>query len=134
MSATLQQKSEGRQCAIVARADFDFSDFDGTTFIPAIELPANAIILRGSLNVDVAFDATRTMAIGTATTADALLAATSVAAQGITAINTAAKLLYGATPGERRVYGITPSGALTVGKGSLVIEYIREGRAEFTQG
>lgn len=131
---TLQQRSEGRQCTIVARADFDFNDLPSTAFVPALELPANAIILRGSLCVDAVFDTDATIAVGIATDADALLAATDVDALGITAISTAANLLYGATPGAKKVYGLTASAAMSKGKGSLVLEYIREGRSEFTQG
>lgn len=133
MSLTLQQRSEGRQAPLVARADFKASDLPSVAFVPAIELPADAVILRGTLNCNKVFGAGETIAVGVSGTPAALLAATSVAALGMTSL-TAANLGYGEATRAKRTIGLTASAALTLGEGSLIIEYIRKGRGQITQG
>jgi len=133
MSLTLQQRSEGRQSPLVARADFAAADLPSTAFVGAIELPANAVILRGTLNCNKVFGAGETISVGVSGTPAKFLAATSVAALGMTAL-TVANIGYGEAAGAKQVVGLTASAALTLGEGSLIIEYIRKDRSQVTQG
>ena len=133
MAATPLVRSEGRQSSLFAVAEFTFADFPTTAFVPVIKLPANHIKLQAYLGVKTASGAALTLALGTSGTPTGLLAATSVAAQGKTAVSAAAALGYGCPqPGE--VIGITPSaGGSTALVGCVVIEYVVAGRQQTTE-
>lgn len=133
MPATPQVRSEGRQCPLVAIAEFTFADFTSTAFVPVIKLPANHIKLRAYLGVKTASGAALTLSLGTSGTPAGLLAATSVAALGKTDVSAAAALGYGC-PQAGEVIGITPSAANpTALVGCVVIEYVIAGKAETTE-
>jgi hypothetical protein len=132
MPASLQIRSEGRQSSLFAMAEFTFADLAAGTFAPCIKLPAGAAIVQGYLGVKTPSGAALTLSLGTAAAPAGLLAATSVAAVGKTAI-TAALSNYGC-PGDGKVIGITPSAAnSTALEGVVVIEYIVSGRSSTTE-
>ena len=140
----LQVQSEGRQWPIVAACRFTFADLDGTSFVPAIKLPPNHLLVGLQLGVDAEADDDATMDIGVATDPDSLLAAvpvgdyidddevTEIDGKGITAVSTAADLGYSA-PRAGEVIGVTPSAELTAGRFCLVAKYIVLGREHTTE-
>lgn len=130
---TIQIRSEGRQSSLFAMAEFTFADIAAGTFLPLLKLPAGAAIVQGYLGIMTASGAALTLAVGTSGTPAALLIATSVAAQGKTAL-TAALTNYGCPMAAGMMVGITPSAASsTLLKGALVIEYIVSGRNQTTE-
>ena len=140
----LQVQSEGRQWPIVAACRFTFADLDGTSFVPAIKLPPNHLLVGLQLGVDAEADDDATMDIGVATDPDSLLAAvpvgdyidddevTEIDGKGITAVSTAADLGYSA-PRAGEVIGVTPSAELTAGSFCLVAKYLVLGREHTTE-
>jgi len=135
MGATLQTKSEGRQAAKVAIARFTSADIQTTSFVPLIKIPANAIILRGYLATKTASGAALTLAVGNASVGNSMLAATSVAAQGVTAF-TGHVLAAGnfGTEVAGQVLGVTPSANnSTLLDAALVVEYAVLGKSECTE-
>ena len=133
MPATPQVRSEGRQASKFAVGKFTFADFPTTAFVPIIKLPAGHIKLQTYLGVKTASGAALTLSLGTSGTPAGLLAPTSVAAQGKTAVSAAAALGYGCPQGGE-VIGITPSaGGPTLLEGCVVIEYIVDGRSDTTE-
>lgn len=127
---SLKKRSEGRQSPIVARAEFTYGDLPGTAFVEALQIPADAVILRGSLAVINAFNATSTISVGIAGDTDTYLTATAADAAGVTPLTG----LTGACAEMIESIGITSSAAQSAGKGALVVEYIRTGRAHSTEG
>ena len=133
MAASLQVQSEGRQSSLFAVAKITSADFDSTDFIPLIKLPANHMILQAYLAVKTASGAALTLSLGTSSSANSLLAATSVAAVGKTSVSTASSLGYSA-PAAGKVIGATPStGTSTLLEAYVVIEYIVFGRQQSTE-
>ena len=140
----LQVQSEGRQWPLVAACRFTFADLDGTSFVPAIKLPPNHLLVGLQLGVDAEADDDATMDIGVATDPDSLLAAvpvgdyidddevTEIDGKGITAVSTAADLGYSA-PRAGEVIGVTPSAELTAGSFCLVAKYLVLGREHTTE-
>ena len=132
---TLQQKSEGRQGSMFAVARFVSADIQTTSFVPLIKLPANAIIIQGYLAAKTASGAALTLSVGTSSSPTSMLAATSVAAQGRTALTGpgAAGGNYG-TEVAGQVLGVTPSANnSTLLDAALVVEYIQLGRQEIAE-
>jgi len=130
MATTLKTRSEGRQSILVARASFTHADINGTDFIPALELPADAVILRASMAITTAFSG-GTISVGTSGAPAGHLAATSAIATGITSMSLP---IDGDLLGAVTEVGITSSAAQSAGEGALVYEYIRAGRSQVTQG
>ena len=140
----LQVQSEGRQWPLVAACRFTFADLDGTSFVPAINLPPNHLLVGLQLGVDAEADDDATMDVGVATDPDSLLAAvpvgdyidddevTEIDGKGITAVSTEADLGYSA-PRAGEVIGVTPSAELTAGRFCLVAKYIVIGREHTTE-
>jgi len=127
----LKTRSEGRQSPLIARAAFTAVDLPGTDFAPALQLPSDAVILRGYLAITTAFGAGTTVSVGTASNDDAYLGATVADATGVTALTGG---ITGAAVGDVTMMGLTASAAMADGKGVLVVEYIRTGRAQVTEG
>lgn len=141
---TLQAQSEGRQWPLVAVCRFTFADLDGTSFVPAIKLPPNHLLVGLQLGVDAEADDDATMDIGVSSDPDSLLAAvpvgdyidddevTEIDGKGVTAVSTAADLGYSA-PRAGEVIGVTPSAELTAGSFCLIAKYIVFGRGHTTE-
>jgi hypothetical protein len=125
------KRTQGRQAADIVIAPFTFADFSGVAFLPAVELPSDAIPLRVSVSVEGAFDATRTFDVGPVGTPDKYLDGASATAL---AISNATLASLAAVGDDGKVIGITPSGALTQGSGVLLVEYIRAHRETHTHG
>ena len=128
---TLKTQSEGRQSPLIARAAFTAADLPGTDFAPALQLPSDAVILRGYLAITTAFGAGTTVSVGTAADDDAYLAATAADATGVTALTGG---ITGAVVADVTMMGLTASAAMADGEGALVVEYIRSSRAQVTEG
>ena len=128
---TLKTRSEGRQSPLIARAAFTGADLPGIDFAPALQLPSDAVILRGHLAITTAFGAGTTISVGTEADDDAFLAATAADATGVTALTGG---INGTAVGDVTMMGLTASAAMADGEGVLVVEYIRTGRAQVTEG
>jgi hypothetical protein len=128
-------KNAGRQEVIAVKQNLAFGtnrELDSLGVVAVIDLPANAIVLDGYLNVLSGTTATATVSIGDSALATRYLAATSVVTVAKTAINNAAGFRTSAPTS----INITIAGAapVAVGNSEIVIRYIVDGRAAFTQG
>lgn len=130
---SLVMKNQGRQAADVAKVAFDYTDLPSTDFVPAVELPSDAIVLGVSLGVDTVFGAAETIAVGVEGAATTFLGATAADATGITRAPDA-NLGDNAPIGDTMVIGLTGSAAMTLGSGTLIVEYIRAFRETHTHG
>jgi hypothetical protein len=128
----LLKSCDGRQSSLFAIVPWNYADINGTTFTPAFELPADAVVLGGFLRINSVTNAAN-IEVGDSVDPDSLLAATSGAALARTNFTTGAKV---AAPqlSARTVFGLKASAPLTQGSGIVVCEYIRTGRAQVTQG
>ncbi|MFV0437497.1 MAG: hypothetical protein ACK5PS_08925 [Desulfopila sp.] len=133
MKPSLKIRSEGFQHPHYRIARFTFEDFPTTDFVPAVELPGDAIPIGGFLAIDSAMDASSTLAVGTAAAPTSFLGATGAAAAAKTAL-LAAFQNAGKPLGGNITDGLTASAAMTKGSGYLVVEYIRNNYAHGTQG
>lgn len=133
MSASLKVRSEGIQSPIYRIARFTYADLATTDFVPAFDVPGDAIPVGGFLVIDSVFDAASTISVGVSTDTDTYLTATSAAAAAKTALN-ATWLNAGKTLGTRKEVGIAASAAMTQGSGYLVVEYVRANRSQGTEG
>lgn len=128
-------KNSGRQEVIAVKQSLNFGtgkELDSTGVVAVIDLPANAIVLDGYLNVLSGTTATATVAIGDSGSATRYLAATSVVTVAKTAIANAAGFKTTApTSVNITIAGAAP---VAVGVSEIVIRYIVDGRAAFTQG
>jgi len=130
---SLKIKSEGRQASDFAYAPFTYADLNTTDFIPVVELPADAVLLKVNLGVIEAFDALATIAVGVSGTAAKFIAATAADALAITE---AAKTTLNnhEIQGVVDDIGLTSSAVMTQGKGVLVVEYLKAFRVGHSQG
>ena len=122
-----------RQEVIAAYVDFAFGDLTTTVAIDAIQLPANAKIVGGQLDVTTAWNSATSDVAVVKIGAETVLASTSVAAAGSNPFGDSQAIK---TTAEADVT-ITWTGAGAVpsaGVGSLTVLYIVEGRACFAQG
>lgn len=121
------RNNTGRQEIIAAVQGFDGTAMGTGTVFAAFDLPENAIIVGGQINVLGAFDVgiTATLDID----GDTLLSAIDMTALADTDITKPNKKY--ATPVQGTV---TFSGAVTQGEAYITIEYVEEGRAAFSQG
>ena len=141
-------KISGRQEVISARADFGFADLTTGVAVPAIDLPDGARIHRVLLKVTEAFNsvtsdaltvqsnestpktyivitaASGSLAAGKAWSADPVIAGT--ASSNILFTNPVASTID--------IKWATVGGVPTTGKATLIVEYTRTGRADFSQG
>lgn len=130
-----------RQSCIVATCDFTFADLTSGAYAAMISLPANAIVIGGNLAITTLFNSGTDdkFSIGDKV-GSAAATATTFAAQSadITATGRAAvivptgKLMTSA--GSVGVVWTATGTAATAGTGRLVVEYIIDGRSEFTEG
>ena len=134
------KKLSGRQEVIAATADFTFADVTDATYMPAVDLPAGAIVVGGGLAITTIFNSatTDTFAIGdkdgAAAAVNTTYAATSAditAAGNIPVVPTGKKY---ASPSTVGVVWDGTGAAPTAGAGRLTVLYIVDGRAAFSQG
>lgn len=127
-------KKSARQSPTVAIVTINLGDYTSGTAAAAIGLPANAIVTSGHLVVDTAWDTGTSAAIvvGDSGTANRYLTSTSIKTAGRTALVPTG---YKYTTASDIKVTITDTGtAATVGSARLIVEYIVDGRAEFSQG
>lgn len=124
----------GRQYPLTAMVRFTFSDLVSGTYAPMIELPPDAIVVSGFLQLDTLFDSTTsdTVTVGDVASANRYKAAINAKTTAFTAL-----VPTGYQYTSTKTVGITWTGvgtAPTQGAGYLLVEYIREGRSQENQG
>lgn len=134
-------KDSARQGVICATADFTFADVTDDTYVAAIDVPVGAIVVGGGLFVTTLFNSGTDDKfsigdqVGSATADKTEYSALSA---DITATGLAAAVVpNGKVYTEGGTVGVVWNGsgtAMTAGVGKLVVEYIVDGRAEFSQG
>lgn len=130
-------KKSARQCVQVATADFTYADVTDDTYIAAVDLPLNAIVVGGHLAVTTLFNSGTDDKfsigdqIGSASATKTTYAALSA---DITAVGLAASITpTGYKYTEASTVGVVWNGsgtAMTAGVGRLTVEYIIDGKAE----
>lgn len=121
-------KDPGRQEKKFAYVDFTHADINGTTFTPAITLPAGSVATGGALTVTAGFGALNTADIGDAGSGNRYGNDVAVSSTGRTALVPTGHTNTGSTD-----LGLTFASAPTAGAGRLEVEYYTEGRATSTQ-
>lgn len=133
-------KISGRQEVIAATADFAFGDVIDDTYMPAVDVPAGAIVVGGHLAITTLFNSATDdkFSIGdkvgsAAATKDtyAALSADVTAVGAIAIVPTGKK--YSAPSTVGLVWNGTGT-APTAGAGRLTVLYIVDGRSTFSQG
>ena len=141
-------KITGRQEVIAARADFGFADLTTGVAVPAIDLPPGARVKKVTLRITEAFNSVTSDALtvqsseGTPKTYlviaaasaslplgkvwDAQAAITGTTSSNFSFVNPVASTL--------NILWATVGGVPTTGKGTLLVEYVVDGRTEFSQG
>lgn len=126
-------KNEARQGKIVAFVDFNLASFGDGATQAAIDLPANAVVLAGDVYVTTAFNAgtTAVLDVGDADTGNRYANDLNVGTTGKKAlVPTGFKTTK---PGAITLNFTQTGTAATVGAARLYVEYIVDGRSEFTQ-
>jgi hypothetical protein len=126
-------KNTGRQCVIGFKTDIVAGDIPTAGDYVVADLPQGAVITGGFVRTDVAFDTGETFTVTVkddqGNTLDTLSGALGVADVGIDNLTpTGVKLTK---PGE---VVVTTAVNATAGSGFLYLEYIVDGRAEFSHG
>ncbi len=128
-------KDNSRQAPAVAVVDFTYEDFGASgTIEAAIDMPAGAQVIGGDITISEAFNSSvsDTLTVGDVTVTDRYKA-------GINGQSTARTALIPTgfeITSTQKTIGIkwTGSGdAPTAGAGRLVVEYVQNGRADFSQ-
>lgn len=134
------KKLSGRQEVIAATADFTFADVASGVYAAAVDIPGGAIVVGGHLAITTIFNSATTdqFSIGDKVGA-AAAAGTTYAAQSadITAPGAVAIVPTGKKYTEPSTIGVVWTGAgaaPTAGVARLTVQYIVDGRANFTQG
>lgn len=134
------KKLSGRQEVIAATADFTYADVTDNTYMPAVDVPAGAIVVGGHLAITTLFNSATTdqFSIGdkvgsaaASNTTYAALSADVTAVGAIPIVPTGKKYTVDSTVGV--VWDGTGT-APTAGVGRLTVLYIVDGRAAFSQG
>lgn len=123
----------GRQETISAVVPFTFADFTSGVATAAVNLPEGAIVTGGSLVVRTAFNSATSDTIAVSLDAEPLLAASDVKAAAVTLLFTKGSLAQLAAPNTVDLTWTGVSTAPTTGAGYLVVHYVEEGRAAFSQ-
>jgi hypothetical protein len=125
------KKQAGRQEPALAVVSFTIGtggDITAAGTYPAIELPQDAVVQEGWLNVKTATSAGVTIAISDGTST--YLSATTAAATGLTELVPTGKTLTQQT----NVNVVVVGSPTTLGTVELVVEYFQQGKTEWTQG
>lgn len=126
-------KKAGRQEVISAYVPFGFADLVDATAVAAVDLPEGAIVVGGALVIREVFNSATSDTIAITVNSETLLAATSVAALGSTLLTSGSAAALTA-PDTVDVTWDGTGTAPTTGAGYLVVNYIVEGRAAFSEG
>lgn len=126
-------KNDSRQSVAVAVQEIALSDFADGAAQAAIELPGNAIVVGGFINVTEAFDAatTATLSLGDVDSANRYANAVDLKTLGKTDLTVTGYL--NPRLGDL-IAAFTEDGASTVGKLMVVVEYIELSKTCWTQG
>lgn len=127
-------KKAGRQEIIAAKVDFTFgtgADVAVQGTYPAIDVPAGAIVVGGYLNITDATTATVDVNVGDGGSTTRYASAVDGAATGRTALTLTG---YKYTTPDTIDVVITVADPAAAGTAELVVEYIVDGRAAFSQG
>ena len=127
-------KNYARQEVIAAKVDITFgtgTDIAVIGVFEAIEVPRNAIVVGGYINVSDATTATVDINIGDGGSSTRYATAVDGAATGLTALTLTG---YKYTAKDTIDVAITVADPTAAGAAELVVEYIIDGRAEFSQG
>lgn len=132
MSITL---NASRQAPLRAFVDINLADFDDGAVQAAIQLPGDAIIVAGFVQPITTFNAatTATLKIGDSVDDDRY-SATPVDVKALTLVNLDITGYQMPAQGNLVVTYAETGAAATTGKCRLVVEYIRAGRTQVTQG
>jgi hypothetical protein len=121
-------KNAGRQDVICAQVEINHGDLVSGTAAEAIDIPANAVILGGSLGVETAFNSgTSDAMVVTGPQSEALLGSSDVQAAGPFALAAASKKTTVA--GTVKVTLTSVGTARTAGKVRLSVLYAIVGRS-----
>jgi len=134
-------KKPGRQEKIVATVDYSFADLTSGTAVAAVNLPANARILSVTNKIGTAFNSATSDALiiqSNESTPKAYItigAASGALSAGLTSVAATTNLGFKNTvPSTLDVKWTGVGTAPTTGDGTLIVEYIVDGRAAFTHG
>ena len=129
-------KKAGRQELIVAYVDINLADLTTDVAANAIELPGNAVVVKGALVTTEAWDSTSTdvMDVGDASSATRYKSNGNIRA--LAALVDLVPTGFLTTASERyiTVTWTSGGGTPTTGKVRLQVEYYVKERSEFTQG
>ena len=127
-------KKAGRQEVISARVDFTFGTGADVPLIgvyPAIDVPQGAVVVSGFVYVSDATTATVDINIGDGGSSTRYVAAVDGAATGLTALVPTG---YEYTAADTIDVAITVADPAAAGAATLVVNYVVDGRAAFSQG
>jgi len=127
-------KDNSRQTPAVAIVDFTFADFVSGTIQAAVDIPQDAVLIGGDLIIDTVFNSggNDTLTVGDVTVTDRYKAGINGQSLGRTALVPTGF----ATTNTQKYIGVKWTGtstAPTTGAGRLIVEYIQNGRADFSQ-
>lgn len=129
------KKNSARQELIAAYVDINLADLATGVDVPAIELPANAVVTGGDVVVSQVFNSTTSdvLDVGDVTTENRYLNDGTLQALGRIALVPTG---YVTTPTERNitVRWVSGGGVPTTGAVRLSVQYYVKGRAAFAQG
>lgn len=133
-------KDANRQDVICAVADFAYTDVTDDTYMPAVDLPLGAIVVGGGLYVTTLFNSATDDKfsigdqVGSASATKTTYAALSadVTATGLAAAIVPTGVAY-TSPATVGVVWNGTGTAPSAGAGRLIVQYIKQGRAAFTQ-
>jgi hypothetical protein len=131
MSITL---NPGRQEPIVARVDFDYTQLSNGHTVPAIQVPAGAVITHGGIVINTPWNSatTDTLGIGDAASPSRYHTAINAQATGYTALQPTG-FPY-SSMSQVAVSWIGTGATPTAGSATLWVEYLVIGRALFSEG
>lgn len=133
-------KKSGRQEVIVASVDFTYADVTDDTYMAAIDLPVNAVVVGGYLAITTLFNSATDdkFSIGEQVGAAAAVKTTYAALSAdITAVGIVAIVPTGVAFTSNGTVGVVWNGtgtAPSAGAGRLVVQYMVKERACFSQG
>lgn len=127
-------KNASRQEPLVAFVDINFSDLISGADAPAIQLPANALVLSGALTVLTPFNSATSdvLDVGDAGSQNRYLNDANIHVAGHVALVPTGYQM--AAQGDVTVRWVGVGAAPTAGKVRLTLQYIVIGREQSTQG
>lgn len=133
-------KKPGRQEKVVAIVDYTFADLTSGTAVAAVNLPANARVLEVINKIGTAFNSGTTDALvvqnneGTPKAFITVAAGSGALSAGLTSRAANTNLGYKNTVVSTIDVKWTGAGtAATTGTGTLIVEYVVDGRSAFSQ-